>query len=59
MDTCNKVSKYMMKSGYDCRVMGIQTIDNDLFGTDHCGLCFRGQVYRDLLHGDLPGRARI
>ncbi len=22
MDTCNKVSKYMMKSGYECRVMG-------------------------------------
>ena len=49
MDTCNKVSKYMMKSGYECRVMGIpKTIDNDLFGTDHCpGLCFRCQVYRD------------
>ena len=30
MDTCNKVSKYMMKSGYECRVMGIpKTIDND------------------------------
>ena len=29
MDTCNKVSKYMMKSGYECRVMGIpKTIDN-------------------------------
>ena len=37
MDTCNKVSKYMQKVGYDCRVMGIpKTIDNDLFGTDHC-----------------------
>ena len=37
MDTCNKISKFMMKSGYDCRVMGIpKTIDNDLFGTDHC-----------------------
>ena len=37
MDTCNKVSKYMKKVGYDCRVMGIpKTIDNDLFGTDHC-----------------------
>ena len=34
---CNKISKFMMKSGYDCRVMGIpKTIDNDLFGTDHC-----------------------
>ena len=37
MDTCNKVSKYMMKSGYECRVMGVpKTIDNDLYGTDHC-----------------------
>ena len=37
MDTCNKVSKYMQKVGYACRVMGIpKTIDNDLFGTDHC-----------------------
>ena len=37
MDTCNKVSKYMMKSGYECRVMGIpKTIDNDLPVTDHC-----------------------
>lgn len=37
MDTCNKVSKFMQKSGWDCRVMGVpKTIDNDLFGTDHC-----------------------
>ena len=37
MDTCNKISKYMQKVGYDCRVMGVpKTIDNDLFGTDHC-----------------------
>jgi 6-phosphofructokinase 1 len=37
MDTCNKVSRFMEKSGYDCRVMGIpKTIDNDLVGTDHC-----------------------
>lgn len=37
MDTCNKVSKYMQKVGYDCRVMGVpKTIDNDLWGTDHC-----------------------
>ncbi|MBE6914844.1 MAG: 6-phosphofructokinase [Ruminococcaceae bacterium] len=37
MDTCNKISKYCQKVGYDCRVMGIpKTIDNDLFGTDHC-----------------------
>ena len=37
MDTCNKISKYMKSVGYDCRVMGVpKTIDNDLFGTDHC-----------------------
>ncbi len=37
MDTCNKVSKYMLAHGYECRVMGIpKTIDNDLAGTDHC-----------------------
>lgn len=37
MDTCDKISRFMAKSGYECRVMGIpKTIDNDLFGTDHC-----------------------
>lgn len=37
MDTCNKISKFMQKSGYECRVMGVpKTIDNDLFATDHC-----------------------
>ncbi len=37
MDTCNKISKFMQQNGYECRVMGIpKTIDNDLFGTDHC-----------------------
>lgn len=37
MDTCNKISKFMQKAGYECRVMGVpKTIDNDLFGTDHC-----------------------
>ena len=37
MDTCNKISKYMQKAGYECRIMGVpKTIDNDLFGTDHC-----------------------
>ena len=37
MDTCNKISKFMQKMGYECRVMGVpKTIDNDLFGTDHC-----------------------
>ncbi|MDD2442501.1 MAG: 6-phosphofructokinase, partial [Eubacteriales bacterium] len=37
MDTCNKISKYLQNAGYECRVMGVpKTIDNDLFGTDHC-----------------------
>lgn len=37
MDTCNKISKYMAKSGYDINVIGVpKTIDNDLYGTDHC-----------------------
>ncbi|MCR4772610.1 MAG: 6-phosphofructokinase [Oscillospiraceae bacterium] len=37
MDTCEKVSRYMARSGWDCRVIGIpKTIDNDLGGTDHC-----------------------
>lgn len=37
MDTCNKISKFMKNSGWECRVMGVpKTIDNDLFGTDHC-----------------------
>lgn len=37
MDTCCKISEYMQKVGYECRVMGVpKTIDNDLFGTDHC-----------------------
>ncbi len=37
MDTCNKISRFMAKSGWECRVMGVpKTIDNDLFGTDHC-----------------------
>lgn len=37
MDTCNKISKFMQKSGYECIVMGVpKTIDNDLSATDHC-----------------------
>ena len=37
MDTCNKISRYMESVGYACHVMGVpKTIDNDLFGTDHC-----------------------
>jgi len=37
MDTCSKVSRYLQNNRYDCRVIGIpKTVDNDLFGTDHC-----------------------
>jgi len=37
MDTCAKISRFMAKNDYECRVMGVpKTIDNDLFGTDHC-----------------------
>ena len=37
MDTCNKISKYMQRVGYPCNIIGVpKTIDNDLFGTDHC-----------------------
>jgi 6-phosphofructokinase len=37
MDTCNKISKYLAASGYQCNIIGVpKTIDNDLFGTDHC-----------------------
>ncbi len=37
MDTCNKISKYLQEANYDCRIIGVpKTIDNDLYGTDHC-----------------------
>lgn len=37
MDTCHKISQFMQREGYECRVVGIpKTIDNDLCGTDHC-----------------------
>jgi 6-phosphofructokinase 1 len=37
MDTCDKISRYLKSQNYECRVMGVpKTIDNDLFGTDHC-----------------------
>ena len=37
MDTCSKVERYLKAQNYDCRVIGVpKTIDNDLFGTDHC-----------------------
>jgi len=37
MDTADKVNKLAQKEGYEIYVMGVpKTIDNDLFGTDHC-----------------------
>ena len=37
MDTCDKISRYLESVGYECRVIGVpKTIDNDLYGTDHC-----------------------
>jgi 6-phosphofructokinase len=37
MDSCMKVERYLKAQEYECRVIGIpKTIDNDLFGTDHC-----------------------
>lgn len=37
MDTCNKISKFLKESNYDCRIIGVpKTIDNDLGHTDHC-----------------------
>ncbi|GAB1475977.1 6-phosphofructokinase [Bacillota bacterium] len=37
MDTCSKISSYLARHKYECRVMGIpKTIDNDLACTDHC-----------------------
>jgi 6-phosphofructokinase 1 len=37
MDTCNKISKYLQLADYECRIIGVpKTIDNDLYGTDHC-----------------------
>ena len=36
MDTCNKISKFMANSGYECNCIGVpKTIDNDLVATDH------------------------
>ena len=37
MDTCYKIGKYLTDRNYPCRIIGVpKTIDNDLFGTDHC-----------------------
>ena len=51
MDTCNKISKYMQKVGYECRIMGVpKTIDNDLNGTDHCPGFASAAKYLSLIH---------
>ena len=37
MDTCDKIARYLEQNDYECRVIGVpKTIDNDLWGTDHC-----------------------
>lgn len=37
MDTCYKIGKYLAEHNYVCQIVGVpKTIDNDLFGTDHC-----------------------
>jgi len=37
MDTADKVNKLAKEHGYELRVIGVpKTVDNDLFGTDHC-----------------------
>ena len=46
MDTCNKVSKFMQKAGYECRVIGVpKTIDNDLWATDHLPRLWQRRKY--------------
>lgn len=37
MDTCNKIGEFVNYHGYECNVVGVpKTIDNDLYGIDHC-----------------------
>ncbi|NLN50610.1 MAG: 6-phosphofructokinase [Acholeplasmataceae bacterium] len=37
MDTAHKISLFFQSQNYECRIIGIpKTIDNDLYGTDHC-----------------------
>ena len=61
MDTCNKINQYMQSVGYDCRVMGVpKTIDNDLFGTDHCpGYASAAKYIATSMHGGLSGCPRV
>ena len=51
----------MQKVGYECRVMGVpKTIDNDLFGTDHCpGYASAAKYIATSMHGGLSGRPRV
>ena len=36
-DTANKIHQNAVKAGYDLKVIGVpKTVDNDLWGTDHC-----------------------
>jgi 6-phosphofructokinase 1 len=36
MDTCDKINRFLLAKGYECRVIGVpKTIDNDLPVTDH------------------------
>lgn len=61
MDTCNKISRYMQAHDWECHVMGVpKTIDNDLFGTDHCpGYASAAQVHSNIVHGGLQGLPRV
>ena len=52
MDTYNKISKYCLEHGYECR-HGNKTIDNDLVETDHCGLWVCCKVHSHLNDGSL------
>jgi len=55
MDTCNKLTKFIAGSGYDCRIIGIpKTIDNDLFGTDHTPGFGSAAKYSHIYNGSLP-----
>lgn len=64
MDTAHKISEFLKKAEFDCNVIGVpKTIDNDLYGTDHCpgyGSAARYvattimEVYQDAMVYDTP-----
>ena len=61
MDTCNKISKYMQKVGYECRIMGVPK-DHRQRPERHRPLprlCLCRQVYRHLLRRGVAGRPRV